>query len=78
MIGNYRSLYKSTEKVLKIYQNQIVPELKRQIEELKQQNHVVRCKDCKWRNTQGCIYTRNPAVSREDHDYCSDGEKKEE
>lgn len=39
---------------------------------------VVRCKDCKWRNTKGCIYVRTLAASREDDDYCSDGERREE
>ena len=38
---------------------------------------VVRCKDCKWRNTGGCIYNCVNAVPREDYDFCSDGERRE-
>ena len=36
---------------------------------------VVRCEDCKWRNTEGCIY---PSANRADYDYCSDGERKKD
>lgn len=37
---------------------------------------VVRCKDCKWRHTMGCVFECVNAVEREDHDFCSDGERK--
>lgn len=37
---------------------------------------VVRCKDCKWRNTTACPYTLFKAAKREDNDFCSDGEKR--
>lgn len=36
---------------------------------------VVRCKDCKWRNTCGCPYMHFNAVARDDLDFCSDGER---
>ena len=39
---------------------------------------VVRCKDCKWRNTLGCPYENFDAAERYDGDYCSDGERGEE
>lgn len=35
---------------------------------------VVRCKDCKWRNTKGCPYMNFNASARGDFDFCSDGE----
>lgn len=38
---------------------------------------VVRCKNCKWRNTSGCPYMNFKAAARDDDDYCSDGERKE-
>jgi hypothetical protein len=38
---------------------------------------VVRCKDCKWRNTKGCPYMNFNAAEREAEDYCSDGERKD-
>lgn len=38
---------------------------------------VVRCKDCKWRNTRACPYMLFNAVARTDKDYCSDGERTE-
>ena len=38
---------------------------------------VVRCKDCKWRNTRGCPYMNFNAAVRDDFDYCSDGERKD-
>lgn len=37
---------------------------------------VVFCKECMWRNSMGCPYVRLRASAREDHDYCSDGEKR--
>lgn len=37
---------------------------------------VVRCKDCKWRNTAGCPYMNFDAAEREDSDFCSDGERR--
>ena len=37
---------------------------------------VVRCKDCKWRNTKGCPYKNFNAAEREDMDFCSDGERR--
>lgn len=36
---------------------------------------VVHCKECKWRNTNGCPFVICNAVARIDEDYCSDGEK---
>ena len=38
---------------------------------------VVRCKDCRWRNTKGCPYMNFNATARDDEDYCSDGERRE-
>lgn len=37
---------------------------------------VVRCKDCRWRNTVGCPYMHLNAVPRDDFDFCSDGERR--
>lgn len=39
---------------------------------------VVRCKDCKWRNTDGCPYMNFDAADREDSDFCSDGERRKD
>lgn len=36
---------------------------------------VVRCRDCRWRNTKCCPYMNFDAVARDDDDYCSDGER---
>lgn len=38
---------------------------------------VVRCKDCKWRNTRGCPYMNFNSSERDDLDFCSDGERKD-
>lgn len=38
---------------------------------------VVRCKDCRWRNTRGCPYMNFNAVPRDDLDFCGDGERRE-
>lgn len=38
---------------------------------------VVRCKDCKLRNTRGCPYMNFNSSARDDLDFCSDGERKE-
>lgn len=38
---------------------------------------VVYCEECKWRNTRGCPYMNFNAAVRDDSDYCSDGERKD-
>lgn len=38
---------------------------------------VVRCKYCKWKNTRGCPYMNFNSSARDDLDFCSDGERKE-
>ena len=38
---------------------------------------VVRCGECKWRDTLGCLYVRAKSAKRDDDDYCSDGERRE-
>ena len=37
---------------------------------------VVCCKDCKWRNTKACPYMNFYSSARDDLDFCSDGERK--
>ena len=41
---------------------------------------VVRCKDCKKRNTRTCMMNNNVGMNKDlfDDDYCSSGEKKDE
>ena len=36
---------------------------------------VIRCKDCKWRNTKAC-FCKSPTDVRDDW-FCSEGEEKE-
>ena len=64
-----------------------IPELKVQLGDrilcLRRENDpvdvvsVVRCKVCKWRNTRRCPYMNFNAAVRDDSDYCSDGERKD-
>ena len=45
-------------------------------EAVKHYRALVRCKNCKWRNTKGCPYENFDAVARADDDFCSDGERR--
>lgn len=56
---------------------EIVDDVLSEFEEAVDAVEVVRCKDCKWRNTYGCPYMNFNAAVRDDSDYCSDGERKD-
>lgn len=79
MAGNYKSLYKSTAKVLKIYQNQIVPELKKKIRELEEEKGPqARCENCCLRpKTPGGYAAKYCCHPIENGSYCSFGVRKE-
>lgn len=50
MAENYKHLYEQMKKMVAMYQDEIVPGMRKTIEELEQNRvKVVRCKDCKHR-----------------------------
>lgn len=66
MAENYKHLYQQTKLMLEKYQDEIVPKLRRLLDE---RVEVVRCKDCKHREKCNLMT---------DDDFCSDGERREE
>ena len=77
MPDNYKHLYEQMKTMVEMYQDELVPGLRKKIEELEQSRvEVVRCKDCKHHDRCemedllrffDCI--ENP--------YCAAGERKE-
>ena len=86
MAENYKHLYEQTKKMLAMYQDELVPGFRKQIEELEKNQVKVRCKDClyyipKVDGTVGfckcgevCGYLTTMRVA---DDFCSYGERKD-
>ena len=80
MAENFKHLYQQTKIILEMYQDEIVPGLREQLEKRVQ---VVRCKDCKsyfafgggYAGVGGCMIDGR-FVS--DDFYCKDGERKDD
>ena len=54
MAENYKHLYEQTNKMLTMYQDELIPGFRKQIEELEKNQVKVRCKDCKhYDNSEG-------------------------
>lgn len=54
MAENYKHLYEQMKKVVTMYQDEIVPGMWREIEDLEKNQIKVRCKDCKhWHEETG-------------------------
>lgn len=50
MAENYKHLYEQMKTMVEMYQDELVPGMRKKIEELEQSQIKVRCKDCKhWR-----------------------------
>lgn len=47
MAENYKHLYEQTKKMLAMYQDELVPGFRKQIEELEKNQIKVHCKECK-------------------------------
>ena len=47
MAENYKHLYEQTQKMLAMYQDELIPGFRKKIEELEKNQIEVRCKECK-------------------------------
>ena len=58
MAENYKHLYEQMKKIVAMYQDEIVPGMRKTIEEIeKNRVEVVRCKDCKhYDNSEGIFW----------------------
>ena len=78
MSENYKHLYKQMKKMVTLYQDEIVPGMREQLEKCVE---VVRCKDCK--HEKKClmcveIIGDTPLTTSSRHiDFCSYGERKD-
>ena len=82
MAENYKHLYEQMKKMVAMYQDEIVPGMRKQIEDLEKNQIGVRCKVCKRFGGHGACYFHaadengTPIFVRED-DFCSYGERRE-
>lgn len=79
MAENYKLLYEQMKKMLEMYQDEIVPNLRK---ELDKRVKLVYCKDCIHRvdGSKMCAHPKAigwDAIEPEDDDFCSYGEKRE-
>ena len=59
MAENYKHLYEQTKKMLTMYQDELIPGFRRQIEELEQNQIKVRCNECKhYDNSEGICWCK--------------------
>ena len=77
MAENYKHLYEQMKKMVAMYQDEIVPGMREQLEK---RVEVVRCKDCKYRHKtvsglKICQY--HITMEAKDDDFCSYGERRE-
>jgi hypothetical protein len=80
MAENYKHLYEQMKKMVAMYQDEIVPGMREQLEK---RVEVVRCKDCKqWSRNSGIAESPNGhcfyhCIDTNGHDFCSYGERRE-
>ncbi len=76
MAENYKHLYEQMKKMVAMYQDEIVPGMREQLEK---RVEVVRCKDCKhysmWK--MHCNHPNDSYIEMEADDFCSYGERRE-
>ena len=79
MAENYKHLYEQTKTMLAMYQDELIPGFRKQIEELEKNQIKVRCKDCakrhydKWEKLFWCAEC-DYACNKDDW-FCAGGEK---
>lgn len=88
MAENYKHLYEQTKKMLTMYQDELVPGFRKQIEELENNQVKIRCKDCKhYDNSEGIQWCKINSKfypggfdwhSFPEDGFCSYGERKPE
>ena len=81
MAENYKHLYEQMKKMVAMYQDEMVPGMRKQIEVLEKNQIGVRCKDCKRKESVLCpmsaTYEDYPWHDTKDDDFCSYGERRE-
>ena len=88
MAENYKHLYEQMKKIVAMYQDDIVPRMRKEIEDLEKKQIKVRCKVCRFckkhptsdkvkmcTNEQQWVTECYPLVN--DNDFCSYGERKD-
>ena len=82
-MADWKRMYTSASIMLDKYQNEIVPGLRKVIEDLEQNQVKVRCKNCKqWCRNSGITESPNGHcfchdIETNGHDFCSYGERRE-
>ena len=86
MAENYKQLYEQMKKMVALYQDEVVPDLREQLEN---RVEVVRCKDCKyyregkiWEGIKFCFRLQGSdgepvGYNFSADDFCSRGERKD-
>ena len=81
MAENYKRLYEQMKKMLAMYQDEIVPGMRKTIDDLEKNQIKVRCKDCKWAAygkdyEPYCNHWKSVLYANiKDDDFCSYGER---
>ena len=81
MAENYKHLYEQMKKMVALYQDEIVPGMRKTIETLEKNQVSVRCKDCahmkeQFRGARYCeVWTMFNGMG--DDGFCNYGERKE-
>ena len=84
MAENYKHLYEQTKKMLAMYQDELVPGFRKQIEELEKNQVELRCRECKhWADgVAGCTdYVKCCKIGFYmvgENGYCVYGERKQD
>ena len=90
MPNNYKHLYEQMKQMVEMYQDELVPGLRKKIEELEQNRvEVVRCAQCKYQRdlnrsdwyedsfAEGILWCLNQSEAVRPDDFCSCGERSE-
>ena len=85
MAENYKHLYQQMKKMVEMYQDEVVPGLRKTIEEMEQNRvEVIRCEECKhwWKKNELCAHPKCRTgmvcvTEAPPNHYCSYGERKD-
>ena len=79
MAENYKHLYEQMKKIVAMYQDEIVPGMRKEIEDLEKNQIKVRCKDCQQYDYIAYDYglCRKSKLLMKNDDFCSCGERKD-
>ena len=82
MAENYKLLYEQMKKMVAMYQDEIVPGMRKTIENLEKNQIKVRCKDCKYCTEDKdygmfCSHWGSMLAEPTADDFCSYGERRD-